>query len=360
MIPTKNPQEEDLNDLSIFYDPYTAAINPETRPVLQCLDCGQNGAVHLPRYGDGDFCNIDCRDNYHLTHYNEIFHGDIPKPNITDIKKVSETFAAIDSPTGHFIAAAVIDPNEPQAEAESDAESHRSASTDVSSDVTRTDDGMNVEPPPADEDFADGQVHPCMHCGSMTLGDWGQGLILGSFCNQECQDIWHKEITARQAASKLKYDNRQPIVKVEIDESEMRQCFYCLQMTPDYLTMCDKSGRCKYHPDGGEITETSKETFQRLMELAEGLIRPANRQRRDVQDYGMIYPQFTVKVKAAQHSYSASATFRRKAVQHHRQFVKNQPDDSVYRHGRFTCLEDWWHSLPDKPNATTNVTGTKQ
>ena len=96
------------------------------------------------------------------------------------------------------------------------------------------------------------------------------------------------------------------------------------------------------------------------MELAEGFIRPANRQRRDVQDYGMTYPQSTVRVKAAQHSYSAAASFRRKAFQHFRQFVKKQPEDSIYKHGRFKTLEDWWHSLPDVPNATTNVTGTKE
>ena len=89
MIPTKNPQEEDLNELSIFDDPYAAAINPETRPVLQCIDCGQNGAVPVPRYGDGEFCNVDCRDSHHLKNYNQIFHGDIPTVNIKDIKKAS-------------------------------------------------------------------------------------------------------------------------------------------------------------------------------------------------------------------------------------------------------------------------------
>jgi hypothetical protein len=167
MIPTKNPQEEDLNDLSIFHDPYLAAINPETRPILKCLDCGQDGAVHLERYGDGDFCNIDCRDCYHLKNYNKIFHGDVPNLDIKDIKKVPKTFAAIDSPTGHFIAAAVPDQNEPSADAESNAEMNGSQSEE--SDVTKTDDGMNVDPPSADEEFADGQVHPCMQCGSMTL-----------------------------------------------------------------------------------------------------------------------------------------------------------------------------------------------
>ena len=57
--PNQKPEEEDSNDRSIFYDPYEAAIDPETRPVLQCIECDQNGAVHLPRYGDGVFCHVD-------------------------------------------------------------------------------------------------------------------------------------------------------------------------------------------------------------------------------------------------------------------------------------------------------------
>ena len=66
-----------------------AALNPGSRPTssllqaaYKCLDCGQTGATHLPRYGDGMFCMIDCRDSYHLKNYNKIFHGDIPKLNI--------------------------------------------------------------------------------------------------------------------------------------------------------------------------------------------------------------------------------------------------------------------------------------
>ena len=74
----------------------------------------------------------------------------------------------------------------------------------------------------------------------------------------------------------------------------------------------------------------------------------------------MIYPLFTVTVKAAKHSYSEAATFRRKALGHHKQYVRDQSEESIYKHGRFTCLEDWWHSLPDKPNSTTSATGSKQ
>ena len=59
MIPTRNPQEEDINDLSMYHDPYEAATDPETRLVLQCIKCNQNGAVHLPRYGDGEFCHLE-------------------------------------------------------------------------------------------------------------------------------------------------------------------------------------------------------------------------------------------------------------------------------------------------------------
>ena len=36
MIPTIVPQDENLNNLSIYHDPYEAAIDPKTRPVLQC------------------------------------------------------------------------------------------------------------------------------------------------------------------------------------------------------------------------------------------------------------------------------------------------------------------------------------
>jgi hypothetical protein len=47
MIPTMNPQQEDQNDLSIYNDPYEAAVGKG--PGLQCIECKQNGAVHLPR-----------------------------------------------------------------------------------------------------------------------------------------------------------------------------------------------------------------------------------------------------------------------------------------------------------------------
>ena len=176
-------------------------------------------------------------------------------------------------------------------------------------------------------------------------------MVLGSFCDQACHDTWHAAITARQAASKMKYDNRQPEMKIDNDpnpnDADVRQCFHCLQPTPDYLTLCDKCGRCKYHPDGGEVTSSSKHTFQKLMEMSEGLIRPSDRPRRELPDYGMRYPLFTVTVIAAQHSYSANATFRRNALQHFRKFVTNQSDESKNTHGEFKILEDWWHSLPD-------------
>ncbi len=102
-----------------------------------------------------------------MKNYNKIFHGEVPTLDIKDIKKVPKTNAAIDSPTGHFIAAAVQEP-EPSADADSNAEMHGSESEE--SDVTRTDDGRHVDPPSADEEFADGRMHPCMKCGSMTLG----------------------------------------------------------------------------------------------------------------------------------------------------------------------------------------------
>ena len=94
------------------------------------------------------------------------------------------------------------------------------------------------------------------------------------------------------------------------------------------------------------------------MELSEGLIRPADRRRRDVEDYGMSYPLFTVSVKAAQHSYSDKKGFQRKAWQYFRRYVINQPEEPVYTHGKFNSLEDW-HSLPDMPSQEIPVTGTK-
>ena len=107
-----------------------------------------------------------------------------------------------------------------------------------------------------------------MKCGSMTLGNWGQGLVLGSFCNQACHDDWHKDLVARQAAQKLRYDIRPQTIKPDIDpDGELHKCFHCLQYTPKYMTMCGKCGRCQYHPDGGIINEDSKENFQRLMEM---------------------------------------------------------------------------------------------
>ena len=53
----------------------------------------------------------------------------------------------------------------------SEAETTCSVSIHVGSDITQTDDGRDVGPPPPDEDFADGELHPCVQCGNMTLGD---------------------------------------------------------------------------------------------------------------------------------------------------------------------------------------------
>ena len=96
MIPRKNPQEEDLNDLSIYRDPYEAAIDPEVRPTLECIACDAHGAVHLPRYGDGIFSHLSCRMEHHLKNFNKIFHGIIPTVNTDRVKKTSDQRMAAD------------------------------------------------------------------------------------------------------------------------------------------------------------------------------------------------------------------------------------------------------------------------
>ena len=110
------------------------------------------------------------------------------------------------------------------------------------------------------------------------------GLVLGSLCTKECHDIWHANIAARQAAAKLKYENRQPELIMttfpNLDDDEVRKCGYCLQMTPGFLLMCDECGRCNYHPDDGEEDPSpGKHTFQRFMKMSEGLILPSDRPR---------------------------------------------------------------------------------
>ena len=89
------------------------------------------------------------------------------------------------------------------------------ATVSESSESTRY--GDRVEPPPPYEDFGDGEMHPCMQCKAMTLTEWG--VVLGSLCTKECHDIWHANIAARQAAAKLKYENRQPELIIHIPES---------------------------------------------------------------------------------------------------------------------------------------------
>ena len=169
MVPTKNPQDEEAGQLSIFDDPYEAALEnsgPLHRAHL-CLDCGQAGAIELPRYGDGIFCMIDCRDSYHLKNYNKIFHGDIPKLNIKDIERSEVIFPATNSSAEPYVATESLDPDLPAGPSPAasivslkralyghpyspdalDCDSDFDSQCDASSDVTKTDDGgHNVHP----------------------------------------------------------------------------------------------------------------------------------------------------------------------------------------------------------------------
>ena len=76
----------------------------------------------------------------------------------------------------------------------------------VSESSESTNEGDGVEPPSADEEWGDGQLHPCMLCKTMTLSNWGP--VRGSFCTKTCHEQWLANITTARVANKLSYDNR--------------------------------------------------------------------------------------------------------------------------------------------------------
>ena len=131
--------------------------------------------------------------------------------------------------------------------------------------------------------------------------------------------------------------------------------------TSNYMLLCTHCNRCRYHPDDGKkIPAKEKNSSQRVMEISEGLAVPSDRPRRAQPDYFMRYANLSVKIVKSTHSHYEKATFRRKARTHYTKYVKKRSAESKAKHGEFTCLVVWWHSLTDKPSETTPVTASKE
>ena len=143
-------------------------------------------------------------------------------------KKASDQrLTAANGSSEPFVAAPVFENQNAQAEAiEVDSDMDSCAATES---AYSTESGMSADPPSADEEFGDGNMHPCMYCKAMTRIEWRP--VLCSFCKKECYDKWMERITASQAADKWQYESRAQEITINTfpdpDEDEVRQCGCC-------------------------------------------------------------------------------------------------------------------------------------
>ena len=173
-----------------------------------------------------------------MKHFGKMNHGPIPKVIAAQAKTASDQRQAADGslePSAPALVVAVPDAPAEAFDIESDVDS---IAPTLSESSNATDEGDAVDPPSADDEWGDGKFHPCRLCKNMTLSNWDEnwGPVLGSFCSRLCHDQWMANIEEARAVDKLSYENRAEEITIttypDQDEDELRQCGYCLMVSP--------------------------------------------------------------------------------------------------------------------------------